>query len=77
MQRQSTSSNNSHASPSPSPNLFADHLADDLMFVKLVCVTWSELVRCVVFVILMFVKKLVKFVVFVRYVVSIMYVMIL
>jgi hypothetical protein len=43
------------------------------MFVKLVCVTWSELVRCVVFVILMFVKKLVKFVVFVRYVVSIMY----
>jgi hypothetical protein len=45
--------------------------------VKLVCVTWSELVRCVVFVILMFVKKLVKFVVFVRYVVSIMYVMIL
>jgi hypothetical protein len=37
------------------PSRFAKPFADDLMFVKLIYGTWSELVRCVVLVILMFV----------------------
>jgi hypothetical protein len=36
----------------------ANNLVDDLIAVKIVCETWSELVRFVVFVILMFVKNL-------------------